>query len=204
MAERFIEPKYEEAARALSQAGCIKFGEFILASGLPSPVYINMRRLRSFPEEKLHVILAYEDLLSNLRFDLLADVPTAATPLVASLSDRLLIPQITPRMDIKTYGSGDRIDGAYADGQMAVVIDDLITTSKSKMETIQVLTEEGLIVRDVVVLVDREQGGREQLQQAGYYLHSAFTMTNLMRFYNEVGIVNPQQFEIVMNYLHKS
>lgn len=191
------------AATALIDAGCITFGEFTLASGLPSPIYINLRRLRSFPGEKMMVVGAYEELLHPLEYNLLADVPTAATPLVSSLSDRLGVPQITPRMDVKTYGLGDRIDGQCKAGQIAAVVDDLITTAKSKLEAIEVLKGEGLIVRDVVVLVDREQGGKEQLASLGFQLHTAFTMPSLMEYYNRVGLVTPEQFETVMNYLGK-
>src|SRR3989344_3812327 len=139
MPERPIEAQNAVAAKALIDAGCIKFGDFTLASGLPSPFYVDLRRLRSYPTEKKHVVIAYEELLKDLRFELLADVPTAATPLVASLSDRLMVPQITPRMDIKDHGSGAKIDGNYSTGEIAVVIDDLITTSRSKIAAIDVL-----------------------------------------------------------------
>lgn len=201
MPERHIAEEYEGAARAIFNTGCIKFGQFTLASGLTSPFYVDLRRLRSFPEAKWRVVLTYEKLLDSLYYDLLADVPTSATPLVASLSDSLEVPQITPRMDVKDHGSGAKIDGVYNKGQTAVVVDDLITTARSKLAAIHVLTDEGLLVRDVVVLIDREQGGREQLEQASYNLHAAFTMTNLMRFYAQVGLVTLGQLETVINYL---
>lgn len=203
MTEARIEGQNAEAARALVEAGCIKFGEFTLASGLKSPFYVDLRRLRSFPPEKLSVVNAYEQLLAPLHYDILADVPTAATPLVSSLSDRLLIPQITPRADVKGHGSGAKIDGFYEGGEVAVVVDDLITTSRSKLGAIEILEEEGIKVMDVVVLIDRQQGGREELERLGYNLHAAFTMPNLMGFYSEAGLVTPEQFQTVMDYLAK-
>ncbi len=203
MAEQLIEAQNAIAAKSLFDAGCIKFGEFILTSGTPSPFYVNLRRLRSFPQEKFEVVETYKQLLYPLNYDLLADVPTAATPLVSSLSDRLMIPQITPRMDLKDHGSGVKIDGDYEGGEVAVLIDDLITTAKSKLAAIEVLESEGIKVMDVVVLIDRQQGGREELNRLGYNLHAAFTMPNLMRYYSQVGLVTPEQFQTVMDYLFK-
>src|SRR5262249_2981402 len=150
----------EELARALYEAGAIQFGAFRLKlhetrpDAPLSPLYINLRLLRSHPDQMDVSVTAYQALLAECEFDLPADVPMAATPFVAILSHLTRVPQITPR-EPKTHGSGARIDGVYQPGQTAVVIDDLVTGADSKLEAIRVLEDAGLTVRDVLVLVDR-------------------------------------------------
>lgn len=160
-----------------------------------------MRRIRSFPEQKVVVVDAYTDLLKPLTYDVLADVPTAATPIVASLSDKLRVPQITPRMDQKAHGTGAKIDGVFKEGDTTVVVDDLITKATSKLEAIEVLESAGLKVTDVVVLIDREQGGRQELEERGYQLHAALTLPHMVSLYKAIGLITPEQFETVMDYL---
>ncbi|HUV42637.1 MAG TPA: phosphoribosyltransferase family protein [Patescibacteria group bacterium] len=185
--------------------GAIKFGDFRLKvhdkhpEAPPSPVYIDLRLLRREPEAKVAAVDVYQELLKPLKFDLLADVPTAATPLVSSLSDRLGVGMITPRTDIKTHGAGVKIDGmrTFDKGKTVVLVDDLITHADSKLEAVRILRDEGLRVRDVVVLVDRKQGGEEQLAAEGIKLHAALTMDKMLAFYNGMGMItNPEYVRI--------
>jgi len=162
-----------EAQEALStqlfEVGAMKFGNFKLKlhdknpEAPLSPVYIDLRVLRRFPEAKAAAVRVYEELVQPLRFDLLADVPTAATPLVSSLSDRLGVGMVTPRTDAKVHGSGAKVDGLLEsdNGKTAVVVDDLVTRADSKLEAVNVLKDNGVNVTDVVVLIDRKQGGEE-------------------------------------------
>lgn len=195
-----------EAQEALSsqlfEVGAIKFGNFRLKlhdknpEAPLSPVYIDLRILRRFPKAKAAAVRVYQELVEPLKFDLLADVPTAATPLVSSLSDRLGIGMVTPRTDAKVHGSGAKVDGLLeADkGKTAVVIDDLVTRADSKLEAVNVLKENGVVVKDVVVLVDRKQGGAEQLAAEGYALHSALTMDQMLQFYARTGKVKQEVY----------
>jgi orotate phosphoribosyltransferase len=102
-------------------------------------------------------IEVYKGLIRNYYFDLLADVPTAATPIVAILSHQTRIPMISPEKEEKERGIIRKIDGVFHKGQTALLVDDLITQADSKFEMIRVLEENGLVVRRVVVLLDREQ-----------------------------------------------
>lgn len=180
--------RQQKVAKAVFEAGCVRFGQFTLSGGTSSPIYVDLRLLRSFPLQKRTVVDEYKRLLKPVEFDLLADVPTAATPIVSSLTDRflqdgLIKPQITPRHDPKAYGSGNVIDGVFQKGQVAVLVDDLITTAASKFRTIGILEEAGLVVRDVVVLVDKDQGGKEELEQKRYRFHASMTLPEMARFY---------------------
>ena len=153
-------------ADALLATGAVKFGAFRLKlhekqpDAPLSPIYVDLRTLRSFPDALDDAVLTLVEMIAaqSLSFDLYADVPLAATPLVAVLTHITRTGMITPR-EAKTHGAGDAINGAYAPGQTALVIDDLVTRAESKLEAIHVLEAHGLLVRDVAVLVDREQGG---------------------------------------------
>lgn len=151
--------------------------------------------------EKRIVVNAYAQMLTDLDFNVLADVPSSATPLVSSLCDTLFMPQVTPRMDHKSYGSGAVIDGIFKQGNIAAVVDDVITTSKSKIEAIDILKAGGLEVHDVLVLVDREQGGQAQLAMAGYKLHAYTTMLNLVEYCYQKRLVTSEDYLATMNYL---
>ncbi len=109
----------------------------------------------------------------QLTFTRYADIPMAATPLVAILMHQTRVPMITPR-EAKTHGLAQGwMNGDFSRGETALVIDNLVTHADSKLEAIRVLEDNGLKVRDVAVLIDREQGEPEQLAAAGYTLHAA-------------------------------
>lgn len=193
----------EHLIEKLFEIGAIKFGQFKFKlhdvhPEVPlAPMYIDFRVPRRFPEVKRLIVDVLEDLVKNLTFDLLADIPTAATPFVSTLSDRLEIAFITPRIDSKLHGSGAKIDGMLAEdkGKKVVVIDDLVTRADSKLEAIKILEDHGLKVEDVVVLVDRQQGGREELQKRGYKLHFAFTLSQMLKFYLRIGKIDGNEFK---------
>lgn len=197
----------KQLADALFKIGAVKFGAFKLKihdinpDAPLSPFYIDLRLLRSFPDAKKKAVKAYVKLLRRLKFNVLADVPTAATPLVSSIADVLRVPQITPRMDKKGHGTGAKVDGAYRKSQKTVVLDDLVTRARSKIEAIEVLEEAGLKVKDVVVLVDREQGGREDLEKEGYKLHAILGIRELFSYYADCKKISRKRHQQILNYL---
>ena len=87
-------------------------------------------------------------------------------------------------------------------GQKVLLVDDLITNAASKVETISVLEENRLIVSGVVVLIDREQGGRAELEKNGYACRAAFRLTELLEFYSRTGLINRDDYRRTMDYLH--
>ena len=151
-------------ADGLLNAGCIKFGNFTLKSGLSSPIYIDLRRIISFPKLLAQIGEAYLPLLRNLTFDRLAGLPYAAIPIATAVSLQGDYPMIYPRKEVKTYGTKAEIEGEFHAGETALVIDDLATTGGSKFEAIEKLTAVGLVVKDIVVLVDRQSGAKESLE----------------------------------------
>lgn len=149
-----------------------------------SPYYIDLRLLRSFPPLPRYAadLISEKVRADGVKFNLVADVPTAATPIVTMLSEITDRPMITPR-EPKDHGSQATIDGVFKMGQTVLTVDDLITGADSKLNAVKILRDANLIVTDVAVLLDREQGGIVQLAAAGLSLHAVWTITGLLAYY---------------------
>ncbi len=191
-------------ADGLLEAGCIKFGQFILKSGMISPIYIDLRQLVSFPKLLEQVAKTYIPILNKLSFDRMAGLPYAALPITTSISIQGGWPFIYPRKEAKTYGTKAEIEGLFNVGECVVVVDDLATTGGSKFELIEKLISVGLKVVDVVVLIDRQSGAVEALSEAGYKLHSVTTLTNLLDCYEKSGKVPLEQIDMARKFVNIS
>jgi uridine monophosphate synthetase len=128
-------------------------------------------------------------------------LPYAAIPIATAISLQGNYPMIYPRKEAKNYGTKAEIEGEYRAGETAVIIDDLATTGGSKFETIEKLTTAGLLVRDVVVLIDRQSGATEALQAAGLHLHAAVTIADLLDYWEQTGKVDKAEIEATRNFL---
>ena len=191
-------------ADELLSAGCIKFGEFTLKSGLTSPIYIDLRQIITYPKLLEKIGQAYLPILKDLKFDRIAGLPYAAIPIATAISLAGDYPMIYPRKEAKSYGTKAEIEGEYHAGETAVIIDDLATTGGSKFEAIEKLTGAGLVVKDVVVLVDRQSGAKESLAQAGYSMHAVLTISQLLEYWEENGKVAKDKIEATKNFLAQS
>jgi len=191
-------------ADELLSAGCIKFGEFTLKSGLTSPIYIDLRRIITYPKLLEQIGAAYLPLLKDLKFDRIAGLPYAAIPIATAISLAGNYPMIYPRKEVKTYGTKAEIEGEYHAGETVAVIDDLATTGGSKFEAIEKLTGAGLVVKDVVVLVDRQSGAKESLAQAGYSMHAVLTIGQLLEYWDGNGKVEKDKIEETRKFLENS
>jgi len=196
-----MKPTLTDLADSLLDAGCIKFGEFTLKSGLKSPIYIDLRMLISHPKLLAGVAQAYLPLIANLQFARIAGLPYAAIPIATAISLAGNYPMIYPRKEAKSYGTKAEIEGEYHPGETALVIDDLATTGGSKFEAIEKLTGAGLVVRDVVVLIDRQSGAKESLAQAGYSMHAVLTISELLDHWEETGAVGRDKIERTRDFL---
>jgi uridine monophosphate synthetase len=196
--------EFTQLADGLLEAGCIKFGQFTLKSGLISPIYIDLRQLVSFPPLLEMVARAYLPILRKLDFNRLAGLPYAALPITSAISLMTKWPFIYPRKEVKDYGTKAEIEGLFNAGERVVIIDDLATTGGSKFESIDKLASVGLQVADIVVLIDRQSGASEALKKAGYTLHSVTNLTALLNYYENSGKISHEQAESVWDFIRKS
>ena len=204
MSETTLDLHLASLADRLLSAGCIKFGEFTLKSGLTSPIYIDLRRIISRPKLLAEIAQAYLPLISNLQFSRIAGLPYAAIPIATAISLAGNYPMIYPRKEAKSYGTKADIEGEYYAGETALVIDDLATTGGSKFEAIEKLTGAGLVVKDVVVLIDRQSGAKESLEQAGFAMHAVLTISQLLEYWEKTEMVEKDKIEETRKFLEES
>ena len=191
----------EDLVLGLHDVGCVQFGSFKLKSGLTSPIYIDLRRTVSDAGVMRMVARAYERLLTPLTFDRLAALPYAGLPIGTAVAMEINKPLIYPRREVKSYGTGRTIEGVFKPGETVAIIDDLITTGLSKIEALGPLTDAGLDVQDIVVLIDREQGGAPELAAHGLRLHSVLTLTTMLDILLRRGRISADEHARVCTFL---
>ncbi len=196
-------------AETLWELGAVQFGKFTLGrTTVDSPVYVNLRLLIGHPTalwRAAHIIWDELQALQRMRnpqvepFDLVAGVPFGGLHIATAFSLTAKIPLIYlhPRLD----DLGKDIEGIYRPNQQALIMDDLLAGGGSILETVLQLGEAGLMVRDAVVLLDRQQGGREQLRRQGINLVSVLTLEVLMNYLHYSNKITGEQYRGTMDFL---
>jgi orotate phosphoribosyltransferase len=185
----------------LHEIGAVKFGEFTLKSGRVAPVYVDLRVLVSHPDALRRAGEMLASRLLSLTFDRIAGIPYAGLPLGVAAALAGSHPLCYARKEAKTYGTKQLIEGEHKPGERVALIDDVITDGGAKLEGVAPYLAAGLIVEDILVLVDREQGGAEMLAGHGLRLHACFTLRQILRELRRADRITAGTCDEVLKYL---
>ena len=212
---------YEKVARIIFKRGAFKFGAFKLKlhetqpDAPLSPFYINLRTSDNpkpgplMPEDfDLIAQCIMEVLLGLDGFQAIAGIPRAGDPMADGIER--IVPE--PRgfrivkLDKKEETDGSRciipLKGfEYREGEHIILLDDLVTKAGTKLEAIKAVEDSGGKVFGLVVLVDRQQGGKEAVEDNGYPVHVCFTIRELFDFYLADGLIDQTKYDECMAYL---
>jgi orotate phosphoribosyltransferase len=196
-------------AHALYGSGCLKFGSFKIKSGAMSPYYIDLARLISSPKSLCTIAQIAAEEVESIRavdrVDKLASIELKGALILPSIGCRLDLPCIVVRKEEKAYGVTGRIAGSeVSKGDRVLFFDDVLSDGLSKIEGIKPLEELGATVKHLLVVVDREQKGRENLQKLGYDVHALAKISELVGYLLEHGQVTEAQAEAVTEYAQKT
>src|SRR3989338_5753420 len=194
----------DKIAKALVDASVVKFGDFTLASGIKSPIYVNIRVLPSYPESMITVTEELSKAVKKIKPDVVAGAETAGIPLSTAISLKTKIPMIYVRKKPKGYGMNQLIEGELKQGQKVVLVDDMATNAFSKLAFIDGIRQAGGIVSDVVIVLDREQGGIETLAKEKVKLHSLITLKELLQYMKDNNLIDDDKHNKILDYLEKN
>ena len=166
-----------ELIDALRDAEAVKFGEFELSHGGTSDYYVDKYVFETDPRCLRLIAAAFADRIGDER---LAGVALGAVPLVAATAVETDRPYVIVRKQAKEYGTGNRIEGEFEAGEEVVVLEDIATTGQSAIDAVEALRDAGAVVERVLVVVDREEGARENLAERDIELESLLTATELL------------------------
>ena len=191
----------QELSELLYRIGAVRFGEFTLKDGRRSPFYLDLRVLISHPDVLARTARAMLQRAAGLRYDRLAGIPYAGMPLAVAMALVGERPMIYARKEVKDYGTRRSVEGEYRAGERALLIDDVVTSGGAKLEAIGPFREAGLVVEDVLVVVDREDRGAAVLAEAGLRLHSVLKVRALLGHLRERDAASAGDVDRALDFL---
>lgn len=197
-----------KVADALCSSGCLKFGSFQIKSGALSPYYIDLACLLSSPKDLSNIVDIGANMIGKIiaseRIDKLASIELKGALILPSVALKVNLPCIVVRKEKKTYGATGRIAGAeVAKNENILFLDDVLSEGLSKLEGIKPLEELGAYVKHLMVVVDREQGGKENIEKLGYKVHALAKVSELVNCLLQARKISVEQANAVTGYIKK-
>ena len=195
-----------KVAQALYLSGCLKFGTFKIKSGATSPYYIDLARVLSAPEHLCTIAEAASEKIKQImatdKIDKLASIELKGALIVPSIACNLKLPCIIVRKEDKAYGVTGRIAGAdVTKGDSVLFFDDVISEGLSKVEGIKPLQDLGANVKHLLVVVNREHGGKENLENLGYHVHALAKMSEIANSLYAAKHISKEEAKKVLDYI---
>ena len=191
----------------LIKNNAIKFGDYTLSSGKKSPYYIDLRQTISSPITMDWIANSLTRIILNEigkdKIDRILGVPTAGVPFATVVSQKLGLPLIYYRQARKEHGVRKKIEGILERNDRVLVVDDLITTGESVIEAAEVVRDQGGVVNELVVLLDREQGGQQRLRASRIEPHVLFRISDAMTWLHTVGLIEDKIYETLKRYIEE-
>ncbi len=196
----------DKIANALYQSGCLRFGSFKIKSGAISPYYIDMARVLSAPKQLDVIAEAATEKIKEITktdpINKLASIELKGALIVPSIGIKLNLPCVIVRKEEKAYGVTGRIAGAdVAKGDNVLFFDDVISEGLSKIEGIKPLQELGANVKHMLVVVNREHGGKENLEKLGYKIHALAKITDIVNSLYKNKHITKEEADKVLDYV---
>ncbi|KAG5898916.1 hypothetical protein JTB14_000161 [Gonioctena quinquepunctata] len=133
--------------------------------------------------------------------DLLCGVPYTALPIATAISLKTSKPMVMRRKEAKDYGTKKLVEGVFSVGQNCLIVEDVVTSGSSILETVKSLNDVGIKCTDAIVLLNREQGGQEFLNNNGIQMHSLLSLTQMIGFLRDAECIGDDVVEKVKSYL---
>jgi orotate phosphoribosyltransferase len=189
----------------LIRNNALKIGDYILHSGKKSPYYVDLRQTISDPismdwiSNSLARIVINE--IGESKTDKILGVPTAGVPFATIISQKLAKPMLYYRRERKEHGVRKKIEGDMQRNERIVMVDDLITTGQSVIDAANAARDQGGVVNELVVLLDREQGGKENLRAQSIEPHVLFNISEAFEWLREVKLIDEEHYNVIMEYM---
>lgn len=153
----------------LKECGAIKFGDFTLASGKKSKYYIDIKKASANPRILKLIASEISQKIKDhsIDADYIGCVALGGVPIAVAVSLETDLPLIIIRKEAKEYGTKGQIVGDFIKNHRVLMVEDVATTGGSVMKAIKLLRDEGLIISNVIVVVDREEGAHKSLAEEG-------------------------------------
>jgi orotate phosphoribosyltransferase len=205
--EKVALTKKDRMANILYKIDAVKFGVFQLSSGKQSPYYIDLRVIPSFPDAFREICDTYAQQITDeigiKNFDRIAGVPIAGIPFASQIAYNLQKPFLYVRKDIKLHGRERRVEGILVSGDRVLLVDDLLTTGLTLKNAVEAVRAEGGVVTDAIVFLDREEGGRELLEQTGVKLHPLLKISEVANTLYDNGAIDKESLKTILKQVKK-
>ena len=197
----------EQMANILFKLDLVKFGVFKLSTGKASPYYIDLRVIPSFPDAFREICDFYSESITGQigvkNFDRTAGIPITGIIFASQVAYNLKKPFLYVRKGVRLRGRERRVEGVLASGDRVLLVDDLITTGITLKKATQTVRAEGGVVTDAVVFLDREEGGKQQLEAAGVKLHSLLRISEVAELLLDLGAIDEGDLKTIRKQVKK-
>lgn len=195
----------EKVAKLLLSINAISLSPkkpFRYSSGILSPVYTDCRLLISHPKERTIIRNLYvKTILSKGKFDVIAGTATAGIPHAAWIADKLKLPMIYVRGKAKDHGKGNQIEGKIEKKQKAAVIEDLISTGGSSVETIRAIRKEGAKSTHIFSIITYGMSkSKESFKANGIKLISLTDFPTVVKVAEQTGYIKTRDKDIILQW----